>query len=187
MKNERHDVKKFSRYILLAQTLSIGVTAFGILSWIAFFSPSTLNIPYEQHAYYQNKLIWLIVGGLFILFGLSFFFMSSKNKQRLMWVLNNVTPKEMHLSLEIVGSMDSTEYFAYLKPLSEKEEKLGKWRVALQPIGPVDSESVESQKADVFFDPKSGEPAVIKTDFGFLWKLSGNGAVQRMNDLEISS
>jgi hypothetical protein len=34
-------------------------------------------------------------------------------------------------------------------------------------------------KAQVYFDPKSGRPAVIESEFGLLWAMAGSGAAEK--------
>jgi hypothetical protein len=109
--------------------------------------------------------------------GLWFCAVATRQKHRFLWLLKNVKPIKMRLILEIIENMESTEYFAYLTPLSKKDQNPGEWRVSLSYFN---KKFIYGENADVFFDPDGHFPSIIKTNHGLLWKLAGNGSAQKL-------
>ena len=76
MDNERASVKKFSRYVLLGQLVSVGSLILGVVF-----------ITEEQDVVLQGA------GWLFLLMGIVFVFTFNQRKQRLLWIYKKTSPK----------------------------------------------------------------------------------------------
>jgi hypothetical protein len=174
------DVRKLRRHTIFVRSVIILVLLFGIISLILYFDPSLINTPEEQ---YKGILIWLVIGIVFIGFGVFSFFFIGRWSRRLVWLLDNVVPVPMNLVLKVKEDSENTQYYAHLTPLGKDIRNQKIWRIALW--GP-SHENMKTNigrdiKAQVYFDPKSGRPAVIESEFGLLWAMAGSGAVEKQD------
>jgi hypothetical protein len=174
--NHTRDISALRRYMLIGQLVSILILLFGTLSVCLFINPALIGIVSTQTNSYRGESIWLIVGIAFILFGVFFAIGFGKWSRRLLWILQNIRPVPMNLSIEIRKGMDSNDYYALLSVDSATEKN---WRVSLySPSWNVRDFQDQIIPARVYFDPKSQCPAVIETNQGLLWAMAGRSAIQ---------
>jgi len=208
------DLRRLRRHTIFVRSVIILVLIFGLISFVLYVDPSLINTPEEQ---YKGNLIWLIVGTVFVAFGVFSFFFIGRWSRHLVWIFYNVVPVPMHLVLKVEEDSEATQYYAHLTPMDmnimnqpfdfprskargllrvdterrflprpegrglapSKYQKI--WRIALW--GP-SHENMKTHigrdiKAQVYFDPKSGRPAVIESEFGLLWAMAGSGATEK--------
>ncbi|WP_310424768.1 hypothetical protein [Chamaesiphon sp. VAR_48_metabat_135_sub] len=170
------DILALRRYMLIGQLISILVLLFGILSVCLFINPSLIGIVSKQTNSYRDESIWLIVGIVFILFGVFFVVVFGKWSRRLLWIFQNIRPVQMNLSIKIRKGMDSNDYYAILSVDSTTEKN---WRVSLYSPS-WNARELQDQiiSSKVYFDPKSQCPAVIETTQGLLWAMAGRSAIR---------
>ncbi len=171
------DIRRLRRHTLLVRCAIIFVFIFGLISLTLYFNPSLLNTPDEP---YKGHLIWLLVGIVFVLLAIFSFFLIGRWSRRLLWILYHTVPRSMHLLLKVEEDSENTQYYAHLTPVDNDPRNQRIWRIALW--GP-HHENIKALvgrdiKAQVYFDPKSGRPAVIESEFGLLWAMAGSGATE---------
>jgi hypothetical protein len=160
------DIQKLRRYTLLGQAASLLVFFFGLLSIIIFFNPGLIGIPQEQQHYYQGQWVWLLTGTGFLIFAAFCSIFAGRRSRHLIWILHNVQPELMGLTIEIEHWSDSTDYYGILKGL--EDEPL--WKVSLySPSWKVEALAGKQVPAKVYLDPQRKKPAVIETEYGLLW------------------
>jgi hypothetical protein len=163
MDTERLSVKKFHRYFLFGQLVSVVLIILGFT-----FTDGK-----------QDKILQ-ITGWLFLAMGFVFIFIINGRKARLLWIYKNTSPTSMKMVLEKIDGSDSTAYVAYLtredKSISER------WETELYPPAcNVQLHLNNEIQVLVFVDPKNNHPAVIRTAEGLLWIMAGSGAVQNLH------
>ena len=164
--NYVRDIQKLRRYTLLGQAASLLVFLFGVLSIIVFFNPRLVGIPQAQQQYYQGRWVWLLTGICFLIFAVFCGILAGRRSRHLIWILHNVQPVQMRLSIEVEHWSDSTDYYGLLRGLGE--ETL--WTVSLySPSWKVEAPAGQQMPAKVYFDPQRKKPAVIETEYGLLW------------------
>ncbi len=174
--NYTRDIRSLRLQMLAAQVTSALIIIFGILAISLYIDPFLIGIPLRQHRHYRGESIWLIFGISFVLFGILMVITSAKWSRRLRWVWKNVSPQSMQLSIRIQKRSDSTDYQAILSANSNPKKA---WHVTLcSPSWHVEDLQGTTTSAKVYFDPKSQRPAVIETDYGLLWAMAGQSAVQ---------
>ncbi len=171
------DIRRLRRHTILVRFAIILVFIFGLISLILYFDPSLLNTPVEP---YKGKIVWLLVGTLFVVLAILSFFLVGRWSRRLLWIVSYTVPCSMHLVLKVEENSESTQYYAHLTPADNDPRNQRIWRIALW--GPL-HENMRTiigrdVKAQVYFDPKSGRPAVIESEFGLLWAMAGSGAAE---------
>ncbi len=171
------DIRRLRRHTLLVRSAIILVFIFGLISLTLYFNPSLLNTPDEP---YKGHLMWLLVGIVFVILATLSFFLVGRWSRRLLWILYHTVPRSMHLVLKVEEDSESTQYYAHLTPVDNDPRNQRIWRIALW--GP-HHENIKALvgrdiKAQVYFDPKSGRPAVIESEFGLLWSMAGSGAIE---------
>lgn len=79
----------------------------------------------------------------------------------------------MRLQIEIDEGSDHTQYYAWLSDELAADSQKG-WRVGLWAPSR-DTRNLVGKKLSttVFFDPQTGEPAVIECANGYLWAMKG--------------
>ena len=165
MKYER-DIQKLRRYTFLGQAASLLVFLFGVFSIILFFNPGLIGIPQEQQRYYRGQWVWLLTGVGFLIFAIFCAIFAGRRRRRLIWILNNVEPELMRLTIEIEHWSDSTDYYGILSGTEEKSL----WKVSLySPSWKVEALVGEQVPVKVYLDPRRKEPAVIETEHVLLW------------------
>ena len=86
----------------------------------------------------------------------------------------------MKLRIEEESGSDSTAYYAILRDNNETSAGNNAWKVAVYSpswnTGPVMCKEVT---ADVYLDPTTKVPVIIKTAYGFLWKMAGKGSAKK--------
>ncbi len=173
------DIYRLRRLTLLGQVITLLVLLFGLVSLTLFFNPSLVGVPEAQQDSYRGDWVWLATGIFFIMFAGFYSLVSVRWCCRLIWILNNVRPETMNLSIEIDSDSDSTNYYAILSANQAKEHQL--WKVSLlSPSWDVKSLTDKQIMAKVYLDPKSRKPSVIETEFGLLWRMAGNGAAHQL-------
>jgi len=172
------DLRRLRRHTIFVRSIIILVLIFGIISFILYFDPFLINTPEEQ---YKGNLIWLIVGMVFVVFAVFSFFFIGRWSRHLVWIFHNVVPVPMNLVLKVEEDSEATQYYAHLTPIDMKMMNQKIWRIALW--GPPHQNGKthigRDIKAQVYFDPKSGRPAVIESKFGLLWAMAGSGAAEK--------
>jgi hypothetical protein len=170
MKYER-DIKNLGDYTFLGQAASLLVFLFGVFSIILFFNPGLIGIPRQQHQYYRGQWVWLLTGIGFLIFAIFCSIFAGRRRRRPIWILNNVQPELMRLTVEIEHWSDSTDYYGILSGAEEKYI----WRVSLyNPSWKVEALAGEQLPVKVYIDPQRKEPAVIETEHGLLWARSAS-------------
>jgi hypothetical protein len=165
MKYER-DIQKLRRYTFLGQAASLLVFLFGVISIILFFNPRLIGIPQEQQHYYRGQVAWLLTGICFPIFSIFCAIFAGRRSRRLIWILSNIQPKLMSLTIEVEHWSDSTDYYGILSGV--EEEPL--WKVSLyNPSWKVEALVSEQVPVKVYVDPQRKQPAVIETEHGLLW------------------
>jgi hypothetical protein len=98
--------------------------------------------------------------------------------RRASWVVRRVAPTVMHLEVRISADGDGSRSLRALlreeagdpgRPAESVSVQWPSWDVATLPAGPV----------EVFRDPRSGGPVVIRTSRGWLWSAPGGGFRRR--------
>jgi len=165
MKYER-DIHKLRRYTFLGQAASLLVFLFGVLSIILFFNPRLIGTPQEQQHYYRGQSVWLLTGISFLLFAIFCAIFAGGRSRRLIWILKNVEPEVMRLTIEIKHWSDSTDYYGILSGAEEKPL----WKVSLySPSWKVEVLAGEQVPVKVYIDTQRKRPAVIEAEGGLLW------------------
>ena len=119
------DIEKLRRYNRLGQAASLLVFLFGVISIILFFNPTLIGIPQKQQPYYRSQWMWLLTGGGFLIFGILCSIFAARRSRHLIWIVNNVQPEPMTLTIETENWSDSTDYYAVLSVLRRKESAIG--------------------------------------------------------------
>ena len=172
------DIWRLRRHTILVRSAIILVFIFGLISLVLYFDPSLLNTPVEP---YKGKIVWFLVGTLFVVLAIFSFFLVGRWSRRLLWIVYHTVPRPMHLVLKVEEDSENTQYYAHLTPTDNDLRNQRIWRIALW--GP----SYENIKAligrdinaRIYFDPRSGKPAVIESEFGLLWAMAGSGAAEQ--------
>ena len=160
------DIQQLRRYTLLGQAASLLVFFFGVFSIIIFFNPRLIGIPQEQQQYYQGQWVWLLTGIGFLIFAVFCSIFAGRHSRHLIWILRNVQPEPMRLTIEIEHWSDSTDYHGILTGLEDKPL----WKVSLySPSWKVEALAGKQVPAKVYLDPQRKRPAVIETEHGLLW------------------
>ena len=172
------DVHGLRRYIFISQAVSLLVFLFGLVSLLLFIQPSLVGTPVEQQASYRGDPIWLFVGIGFLLLATFFLIVPGRWSRRLLWILKNVKPEPMNLSIQIDKDSDHTSYFALLNADQEGLMGEARWKVSLYPPS-WDITVLQGRQVPVkvYFDPESKKPGVIETQQGLLWSMAGSGSV----------
>ncbi len=159
------DIRKLRQYLFLGQAASLLVFLSGILSICLFSNPERVGIPQGQYGYYRGQWMWLCIGIIFAAFAVFWIVISEKNYHRLVWIFNNVQPEPMSLSLSIEKWTDSNDYTAILS-----KNEISVWKVSLSPpFWQAESLTDRQISVQVYFDPKTNYPAIIKTEFGLFF------------------
>ena len=176
----KHEAAQLRNYSIFAGSALILTLGFGIITIILYFNPALVGVPHDQFTDFLGHPIWLVVGILFISFGIFGLLYVVQWWRRLLWVYHNVEPDQMTVRLEIEDSGDSTDYYAIL---SELKTLTDEWRVRLyfRPRSGVKELTAGGVETRVFVDPKTQRPIVMETAFGILWAMGGSGAVYRLN------
>lgn len=167
------DIRRLRRHTILVRSAILLIFIFGLISLLLYFDPTLLNTSVE---YYQGKLVWLLSGALFVVLSIPSFFLIGRWSRRLLWIVYHTAPRPMHLVLKVVEDSENTRYFAHLTPADNDPSNQRIWRIALW--GPsfdnIKALIGRDIKAQVYFDPKSGRPAAIESEFGLTWAMAGN-------------
>ena len=171
------DIRRLRRHTIFVRAAIILVFIFGLISLILYFDPSLLNTPVEQ---YKGDLVWLFIGMVFTVLAIFSFFLVGRWSRHLLWIVYHTVPRPMHLVLKVEEDSESTQYYAHLTPADNDPRNQRIWRIALwgphhENIMPIINRDIRGQ---VYFDPKSGRPAVIESEFGLLWAMAGSGAAE---------
>jgi len=179
--NKVKDFASLHRYKLLVQGSSVLVFGFGLISLLLFFAPWIIGIPEAQQELYRGKGIWFITGIIFLSCSTYFIVIIRKWVQHVTWVYKNTKPEIMKLRIEEESGSDSTAYYAILRDNNETSAGNNIWKVAVySPSWNTRSVMNKEVTADVYFDPASKVPVVIKTAYGFLWKMAGKGSAKKV-------
>ena len=171
------DIRRLRRHTIFVRAAIILVFIFGLISLILYFDPSLLNTPVEQ---YKGHLVWLFIGMVFTVLAIFSFFLVGRWSRHLLWIVYHTVPRPMHLVLKVEEDSESTQYYAHLTPADNDPRNQRIWCIALwgprhENIMPIINRDIRGQ---VYFDPKSGRPAVIESEFGLLWAMAGSGAAE---------
>ena len=175
---KERDIRRLRRHTVFVRAAIILILIFGIISFVLYFDPSLLNSPAEQ---YRGNLIWLLVGIVFVGLAILSFFLVGHWSRRLLWIVYHTAPRPMHLVLKVEEDPESTQYYANLTPVDSDPQNQRIWRIALWGPHPENIKAIIGRdfKTQVYFDPKSGRPAVIESEFGLLWATAGTGGAEQ--------
>ncbi len=167
------DIRKLRRHTILVRSAILLIFVFGLTSLLLYFDPTLLNTATEP---YKGKLVWLFIGALLIMLAVLSFFLIGRWSRRLLWIVYHTIPRPMHLVLKAVEDTENTRYYAHLTPADNDPSNQRIWRIGLW--GP-SYENIKALigrdiKAQVYFDPKSGRPAAIESEFGLTWAMAGS-------------
>jgi hypothetical protein len=167
------DLAFLRRYSVIAWCASLLVAAFGVVSLLLFVHPSLIGVEPGSAATYRGNLIWLVLGGLLVTFGIVFLITAYRWPRRLLRVLRTQIAKPMLLQVEVDDSSDSTQYYALITDDSVRSNPRG-WRVGLwAPSGKTREQVGHELTAMVYLDPQTARPAVIEYADGYLWAMKG--------------
>jgi hypothetical protein len=171
------DIRRLRRHTIFVRAAIIVIFIFGLISLILYSDPSLLNTPVEQ---YKGDLVWLFIGMVLSIVAIFCFFLVGRWSRRLLWIVNHTVPRPMHLVLKVEEDSESTQYYAHLTPADNDPRNQRIWRIALWGPHPENIRGILGRdiKAQVYFDPKSGRPAAIESEFGLLWAMAGSGAAE---------
>lgn len=177
-KNTR-DIRGLRNQLLLGQFLSLGAFVFGGISLSLFLRPSWFNQIQPQEFEPWGDRPWFWIGITLMTIGGTLFIVAEYWFWHLLWVYAHITPRPMLMLLQIEKDSSSTSYYAFLKEASDSLKGTMRWKIPLyKPTWNVADWQATTVGVNVFFDPKSQIPAVIETEYGLLWKMFGNGAIQ---------
>ena len=167
------DIAILRRYSTFAWSASLLVALFGAVSLLLFVRPSLVGVQPGSGGTYQGNPIWLFFGGVLVIFGIVFQVTAYRWPRRLLRVLRTERAKSMRLQVEVEESSDSTQYYALVSDDSLPSKRKG-WRVGLwAPSDGTRDLASRELSAMVYFDPQTGNPAVIEHGDGYLWAMKG--------------
>jgi len=174
---KERDIRRLRRHTVFVRAAIILILIFGIISFVLYFDPSLLNTPVEQ---YKGNLIWLLVGIVFVGLAVLSFFLVGRWSRRLLWIVYHTVPRPMHLVLKVEEDSESTQYYAHLTPADSDPRNQRIWRIAVWGPHHEDIKAIIGRdiRTQVYFDPESGRPAVIESEYGLLWAMAGSGAAE---------
>ena len=160
---------------------SLAVILFGLVSLLLYVKPTVLGVAPKNAVEYQDRLVWLLAAILFLMLGLAYFRVAWRWSRRLKWIVRSQRATPMRLQFDVREDSDSTSYHALLYPPDETSDRSG-WRAALW-LKPACAKADAGNQFDalVYFDPKSGKPAAIEYEHGFLWIMAGAGSVLELS------
>ncbi len=172
------DIRRLRRHTILVRSAIILVLLFGLISLTLYFNPSLLYTPEQL---YKGKIIWLLIGVLFVALAIFSFFLVGRWSRRLLWIVYHAVPRPMHLVLKVEEDSESTQYYAHLTPADSDPRNQRIWRIALWGPHYENIKAIIGRdiKAQVYFDPKTERPAVVESEFGLLWAMAGSGATEQ--------
>jgi hypothetical protein len=174
------DIHALHRYTILGQVLSLLLLLPGLVSLGLFFEPSLVGIAPQQQGVYRGQPVWLVAGVFFLLFATIIPFITRRWVRRLAWILRNVSPEAMLLSIQIDHDSDNTSYYALLSKTTGDTKEGEGWKVSIyNPSWDVTGLQEIEVPAKVYQEPGTDLPAVIETEQGLLWRMAGNGSVSR--------
>ena len=167
------DIAILRRYSTFAWSASLLVALFGAVSLLLFVRPSLIGVQPGSGGIYQGNPIWLFFGGVLVILGIVFQVTAYRWPRRLLHVLRTERAKPMRLQVEVEESSDSTQYYAIVSDDSLSSTRKG-WRVGLwAPSDGTRDLASRELSAMVYFDPQTGNPAVIEHGDGYLWAMKG--------------
>lgn len=162
----KKDIRRYRARVAFAQFVSAGILLFGIGAVLAYVDPALVAVPANQTQLYEGNLVWLLAGILFIAMGSAFLWIAHRRSRRALWVVANISPIDMFLTLEVEEDSDSTNYYALLRDVMASKPR---WRPCVDPTFRARTLVGSEVAARVFVDPKSGTPAAIHVEQGVLW------------------
>lgn len=179
--DQKRELSRLRRHTFLVVFASLAVVMFGAISLLLYVNPTTVGASPENAAAYQGNWIWLVIAILFLLLGLAFFFIAGQWSRRLKWIIRSQKARPMQLYIDVEQDSESTAYYALLHSPDETSGK-SEWRASiwLKPAS-VKDDIGKQFDAQVYFDPRSGKPAVIEYERGILWIMAGSGSVLKLS------
>jgi hypothetical protein len=178
--DQNRELSRLTRHSFIVRFASLAVVVFGAISLLLYFNPTIVGVSPEDADAYQGILIWLAIAILFLMLGLAFFFLAGQWSRRLKWIIRSQKARPMQLYIDVDQDSESTSYYALLNSPDETSGK-SEWRASiwLKPAS-VKDDIGKQFDAQVYFDPKSGKPAVIEYESGILWIMAGSGSVLKL-------
>jgi len=178
--DQKRELSRLNRHSSIVGFASLAVVLFGFISLLLYLNPTIIGVSSENVVAYQGNWIWLCVSMIFMLFGLAFFLIAGWWPRRLKWIVRSQKAKPMRLYLDIKEDSDITSYYALLHSSDETSGK-SEWRASiwLKPASVKDDVGKQFD-AQVYFDPRSGKPAIIEYEKGILWIMAGAGSVMKL-------
>ena len=179
--DQKRDLRRLFRHSSVVGFASLAVVLFGIISLLLYLNPTIVGVSSENGLAYQGNWIWLFVSMTFMIVGMAFFLIAGWWSRRLKWILRSQKASLMRLSLEVNEDSDSTSYYALLQSPDVTSGR-NEWRASiwLKPAS-VKGEIGKQFDAQVYFDPRSGKPAIIEYEKGILWIMAGAGSVLKLS------
>jgi len=167
------DIATLRRYSAFAWSTSLLVVVFGAVALLLYVRPSFVGVQHGSGGIYQGNPIWLFFGGVLVILGIVFQVTAYRWPRRLLRVLRTERAKSMRLQVEVEEGSDSTQYYALVSDDS-LPSKRKVWRVGLwAPSDGTRDLAGRELSAMVYFDPQTGNPAVIEHGDGYLWAMKG--------------
>jgi hypothetical protein len=172
--SKQTSITTLRRYSFFAWCASLLLIVFGVISLLLFIRPSLIGVNPGSTSSYEGNLIWPVVGVLFVILGMVFQSVAYRWPRHLLSVLNSHITKPMLLQIEIDEGSDHTQYYAWLSDDTTGDSEKG-WRVGLWASSRNTRGLIGNKLSTiVFFDPQTGEPAVIEDANGYLWAMKGD-------------
>jgi hypothetical protein len=161
------------RYSLIAWSVSLLLSAFGVVSLLLFLRPSLVGVDPGSTSGYEGNPIWLVFGVLFVLFGVVFQITTYRWPSHLLRVLDAQSASPMRLRVEVEEDSESTQYYAWISSESALSNPKC-WRVGLWAPSRNTRDLIGRElSAMVYLDPQTAEPAVVEYADGYLWAMKG--------------
>jgi hypothetical protein len=171
--DQKREFGRLDLHSLRVGLASLAVILFGVVSLLLYLNPTIIGVSPKNAVEYQGNFIWLLTAMLFLILGVAFFLVAWWWSRRLKWIVRSQKARPMRLQFDVKDDSDSTSYYALLHSPNETSGR-SEWRVAiwLKPAC-VKADAGNQFDAQVYFDPKSGKPAAIEYEHGFLWIMAG--------------
>jgi hypothetical protein len=170
---QQTSIATLRRYSFIAWSISLLLILFGVVSLLLYYRPAAIGVEPGSISNYQGNLTWLTLGGLFLVLGILFQSIAYRWPRHLLQVLSTQPAKSMRVKIEVEEDAESAQYYATLSDNSATEDPKG-WRVGLWAPSEDTRQLVGRELSmKVYFDPRTGEPAVLEYSDGYLWAMKG--------------
>ena len=175
-------IRQLKRKRLVTLGISLLVGSMGAGAVCLYIEPGFLGVPAEQRQVFQGHWVLLLLGTILCVVCAACSATIMRRTRRLLWICRHIHPIAMLANLQIEEGSDFTDYSAQLEPLRVGEGEQCRWQVSLWQVPPETRQHLGTRfRADVYFDPVAGTPALIDFEHGTLWVMAGGGACRRLD------